>query len=259
MEGQGTVAREITRQSDGALDTAVVPVGGGGLISGVAVWLRAHSPHTRIVGAEPAGAAGMRAAWEHGGPVALPALDSFADGAAVGKVGAPAFWLVKELVDEIVTVDEGALCTEVLDLCQSDGIIAEPAGALASVAARKVLPGTGPGTVVCIVSGGNNDVSRHAEVVERSLVHVGLRHYFLVTFPQQPGALRHFLDGVLGKGEDIVAFEYVKKNNRETGPALVGIELECPQDLDSLLRRMQESPLTIERIAPGSPWFSFLL
>ncbi|RXS83792.1 threonine dehydratase [Streptomyces sp. TM32] len=259
MEGQGTVAREITQQADRAVDTVVVPVGGGGLISGIAVWLRAHSPRTRIVGAEPAGAASMRAALEHGGPVALPELDSFVDGAAVGKVGAQAFPLVRDLVDEIVTVDEGALCTEMLDLYQTDGIIAEPAGALASAAARQVLPGAGPGTVACVVSGGNNDVSRYAEVVERSLAHVGLRHYFLVTFPQQPGALRHFLDEVLAKGEDIVAFEYVKKNNRETGPALVGIELERAQDLDSLLQRMQDSPLTIDRISPGSPWFSFFL
>ncbi|GAA2654126.1 threonine ammonia-lyase IlvA [Streptomyces lunalinharesii] len=259
MAGQGTVAREITQQCDTAVDTVVVPVGGGGLISGVAVWLRAHAPRTRIVGAEPAGAASMRAALAHGGPVALSELDSFVDGAAVGKVGERAFPLVKELVDEVVAVDEGAVCTEMLDLYQSDGIIAEPAGALASAAARQVVSDTGPGTVVCVVSGGNNDVSRYADVVERSLVHVGLRHYFLVTFPQQPGALRHFLDEVLDKGEDIVAFEYVKKNNRETGPALVGIELERPQDLDSLLRRMGDSPLSIERIAPGSPWFSFLL
>ncbi|KUL39343.1 threonine dehydratase [Streptomyces sp. NRRL F-4489] len=259
MEGQGTVAREITQQAGGAVDTVVVPVGGGGLISGAAVWLRAHAPHARIIGAEPAGAASMRAALDNGGPVALPEIDSFVDGAAVGKVGAQAYPLVKDLVDEVVAVDEGAVCTEMLDLYQTDGIIAEPAGALASAAARQILPGAAAGTVVCVVSGGNNDVSRYAEVVERSLVHVGLRHYFLVTFPQQPGALRHFLDGVLGKGEDIVAFEYVKKNNRETGPALVGIELERPRDLDSLLRRMDDSPLAIERISPGSPWFSFLL
>ncbi|MET9384022.1 threonine ammonia-lyase IlvA [Streptomyces sp. NPDC002928] len=259
IEGQGTVAREILRQADGPVDTLVVPVGGGGLISGIAVWMREHSPHTRLIGAEPAGAASMTAALKHGGPVALDRIDSFVDGAAVGKIGEHAFPVVADLVDEVVTVDEGAVCTEMLDLYQTDGIIAEPAGALASAAARQLLPDAAPGTTVCVVSGGNNDVSRYAEVEKRSLVHVGLRHYFLVTFPQQPGALRHFLDGVLDKGEDIVAFEYVKKNNRETGPALVGIELERPEDLDSLLRRMQDSPLSIERISPGSPLFSFLL
>ncbi|GAA4905731.1 threonine dehydratase [Nonomuraea thailandensis] len=259
MAGQGTVGLEILEQSGGRPGTVVVPVGGGGLISGLAVWLREHSPGTRIVGAEPAGAASMRAALDHGGPVALPELDTFVDGAAVGRVGDATFPLVKELVDEVVAVDEGAICTEMLDLYQTDGIIAEPAGALAGAAAREALPYASPGPVVCVVSGGNNDVSRYNEVLERSLVHIGLRHYFLVTFPQRPGALRHFLDEVLGEGQDIIAFEYIKKNNRETGPALVGIELERAGDLDDLLFRMKASPLTVERIPPGSPLFTFIL
>jgi threonine dehydratase len=186
-------------------------------------------------------------------------LDTFVDGAAVGRVGDATFPLVKDLVDEVVAVDEGAVCTEMLDLYQTDGIIAEPAGALAGAAARELLPHSSGGPLVCVVSGGNNDVSRYGEVLERSLVHIGLRHYFLVTFPQRPGALRHFLDEVLGEGEDIIAFEYVKKNNRETGPALVGIELERASDLDSLLSRMKSGPLTVERVPPGSPLFTFLL
>ncbi|MBB6551146.1 threonine ammonia-lyase IlvA [Nonomuraea rubra] len=259
MAGQGTVGLEILEQSGELPGTVVVPVGGGGLISGLAVWLREHSPATRIVGAEPAGAASMRAALDHGGPLALPELDTFVDGAAVGRVGEATFPLVKELVDEVVAVDEGAICTEMLDLYQTDGIIAEPAGALAGAAAREVLPYAPAGPVVCVVSGGNNDVSRYNEVLERSLVHIGLRHYFLVTFPQRPGALRHFLDEVLGEGQDIIAFEYIKKNNRETGPALVGIELERAGDLDDLLFRMKASPLTVERIPPGSPLFTFIL
>jgi threonine dehydratase len=259
MAGQGTVGLEILAQCGEAPHTVVVPVGGGGLISGIAVWLREHSPATRIVGAEPAGAASMRAALDHGEPLALPELDTFVDGAAVGRVGDATFPLVKDLVDEVVAVDEGAVCTEMLDLYQTDGIIAEPAGALAGAAARELLPYASGGPVVCVVSGGNNDVSRYNEVLERSLVHIGLRHYFLVTFPQRPGALRHFLDEVLGEGEDIIAFEYVKKNNRETGPALVGIELERAGDLDSLLFRMKAGPLTVERIPPGSPLFTFIL
>ncbi|MEW1841952.1 threonine ammonia-lyase IlvA [Nonomuraea angiospora] len=259
MAGQGTVGLEILAQCEEPPHTVVVPVGGGGLISGIAVWLREHSPSTRIVGAEPAGAASMRAALDHGGPLALPELDTFVDGAAVGRVGDATFPLVKDLVDEVVAVDEGAVCTEMLDLYQTDGIIAEPAGALAGAAARELLPYVSGGPVVCVVSGGNNDVSRYNEVLERSLVHIGLRHYFLVTFPQRPGALRHFLDEVLGEGEDIIAFEYVKKNNRETGPALVGIELERAGDLDSLLFRMKSGPLTVERIPPGSPLFTFIL
>jgi threonine dehydratase len=259
IAGQGTVAVELATQAPGPLDTVVVPVGGGGLVAGIALWLRRHHPRVRIVGAEPAGAASMTAALAAGAPVVLPEVDTFVDGAAVGRVGALTFPVVRDLVDEVVTVPEGAVCTEMLELYQSEGIIAEPAGALASAAARGLLGHVPSGPVACVVSGGNNDVSRYAEIVERSLLHEGLRHYFLVTFPQEPGALRHFLDQVLDQGEDIVLFEYVKKNNRETGPALVGIELERADDLDALLKRMDDSPLHIDRVPPGSPLFSFLL
>ena len=234
IAGQGTVATELAAP----MGTVVVPVGGGGLIAGMALWLADRHPAVRIVGAEPAGAASMTAALAAGGPVDLADVDTFVDGAAVGRVGHLTYPVVRDLVDEMVTVAEGAVCTEMLDLYQSDGIIAEPAGALASAAARQYLRTAADGPVVCVVSGGNNDVSRYAEVVERSLLHEGLRHYFLITFPQEPGALRSFLDAVLTHGEDIVVFEYVKKNNRETGPALVGVDLERAGDYDALVRRM---------------------
>jgi len=259
IAGQGTVAVEIAAQCPTAIDTVVVPVGGGGLIAGIALWFREHLSTVRIVGAEPAGAPSMTAALAHGGPVDLTEVDTFVDGAAVARVGELTYPVVRDLVDEVVAVPEGAVCTEMLDLYQSEGIIAEPAGALASAAARGPLGRRPEGPVVCIISGGNNDVSRYAEVVERSLLHLGLRHYFLVTFPQEPGALRHFLDDVLVQGEDIIVFEYVKKNNRETGPALVGIELERSADLPGLLSRMADSPLHIDRVPPGSPLFSFLM
>ena len=217
--GQGTVALEIGGQTGGDVGTVIVPVGGGGLIAGMALWLKEHLPATTIIGAEPAGAASMRAALTHGGPVTLTEVDTFVDGAAVGRVGELTYPIVRDLVDDIVAVPEGAVCTEMLGLYQNEGIIAEPAGALASAAAR-LLRSELTGPVVCVVSGGNNDVSRYSEVLERSLLYEGLRHYFLVTFPQEPGALRGFLDEVLTNGEDIVAFEYVKKNNREAGPHL---------------------------------------
>jgi threonine dehydratase len=259
IAGQGSVAVDLAEDYAAPIDTIVIPVGGGGLIAGMALWLREHLPRTRIVGAEPAGAASMTAALAAGEPVTLAELDTFVDGAAVREVGARTFAIVRDLVDEIVTVPEGAVCTEMLDLYQTEGIIAEPAGALASAAARSYLGRTPTGPVVCVVSGGNNDVSRYGEILERSLLHEGLRHYFLVTFPQEPGALRYFLDVVLSQGEDIVVFEYVKKNNRETGPALVGIELDSARDLPALLERMAASPLTIEQVPPGSPLFTFLL
>jgi threonine dehydratase len=258
IAGQGTVAIEVAEQSEESVGTLVVPIGGGGLIAGMSVWFRARHPATRIVGVEPAGAASMQAALAHGGPVDLTRMDTFVDGAAVSRVGDLTFPLVRDLVDEVVTVPEGAVCSEMLDLYQTEGIIAEPAGALASTACRLGLVG-GPGPLVCVLSGGNNDVSRYSDIVERSLLFEGLRHYFLVTFSQEPGSLRRFLDDVLVEGQDIIAFEYVKKNNRETGPALVGIELERHADLAGLLERMESSPLEVERIPPGSPLFSFLM
>ncbi len=260
IAGQGTIAVELMAQARTPVHTVIAPLGGGGLVAGLAVWLRERHPGVRIVGVEPDGAASMTAALAAGGPVPLPEVDTFVDGAAVGRVGDLTFPLVRDLVDDVVTIDAGAVCTEMLDLYQVDGIIAEPAGALASAAVRE-LAGTFPqdAAVVCIVSGGNNDVSRYGEIVERSLVHQGLRHYFLVSFPQEPGALRHFLDDVLSESEDIVVFDYVKKNNRETGPALVGIELESAANLAGLLDRMETSPLTIERVPPGSPLFTFLM
>jgi threonine dehydratase len=257
IAGQGTVGVEITDRMEGPVGTLIVPVGGGGLLAGVATWFRSHAPGTRLIGVEPAGAPSMTAALEAGHPVRIESTDRFVEGAAVERVGDLTFPIVRDLVDEIVVVDEGAVATEMLDLYQVDGIIAEPAGALATAAARLVDPRP-PGPVVCVVSGGNNDVSRYAETIERSLVHEGLRHYFLVTFPQEPGALRHFLDEVLGPGDDIVLFEYVKKSNKDTGPALVGIELERADDLDGLLGRMEASPLSIERVPPDSPLALFV-
>jgi threonine dehydratase len=258
IAGQGTVAVELDQQAPERFSTVVIPVGGGGLAAGMALWLRQHRPEVRLVGAEPAGAASMSAALAAGGPVGLPSVDTFVDGAAVGRVGDLTYPLVRDLVDEVVSVPEGATCTEMLNLYGAEGIIAEPAGALASAAARQLRDRVA-GPVVCVVSGGNNDVSRYADIVERSLVHEGLKHYFLVTFPQQPGALRRFLDEVLGPEDDITLFEYVKKSNRETGPALVGIELARRGDLPGLLARMEASPLHIEQVPPGSPLFTFLV
>jgi threonine dehydratase len=177
----------------------------------------------------------------------------------VGLAGGATYPLVRDLVDDVLAVDVGAVCTEMLELYQVDGIIAEPAGALASAALAQLarVDGLG-GRVGAIVSGGNNDVSRYAEVIERALVHQGLRHYFLVSFPQEPGALRGFLDNVLAEGEDIVVFDYIKKSNRETGPALIGIDLDHASGIDGLLDRMAATNLVIEKIPYDSPLFTFL-
>jgi threonine dehydratase len=259
IAGQGTAVREVLEQLDAPPDLVVVPVGGGGLLAGTVAWLRERFPQVRIVGVEPAGAACMAAAVAAGSPVALEVLDPFVDGAAVRRAGEVTYPLVRDGAPELLAVAEGRVCTEMLALYQSDGIIAEPAGALAAAALGDVLqpaPGT---TTVVLLSGGNNDVSRYAEVVERALVHEGRKHYFLVEFPQEPGALRRFLDEVLGPDDDITLFEYVKRSNREIGPALVGIELGRPEDLAGLLARMERGPASVERVPPDSPLFRFLV
>ncbi|MHA6792886.1 threonine ammonia-lyase IlvA [Pseudonocardia bannensis] len=258
VAGQGTVAREIIGQLGGEPDLLVVPVGGGGLLAGTLAWLGERHPGVRVAGVEPAGAAGMAAAVDAGAPVTLAELDPFVDGAAVRRVGDVTFPIVRDAGVALTPVPEGRICMEMLALYQSDGIIAEPAGALAP-AALDTLDIPRGGTTVCVLSGGNNDVSRYAEIVERALVHEGRKHYFLVDFPQEPGALRRFLDDVLGPDDDITLFEYVKRSNRETGPALVGIELGRPEDLGALLERMRAAPPHIEQVPPNSPLFRFLL
>ncbi|UQN31399.1 threonine ammonia-lyase IlvA [Brachybacterium kimchii] len=284
MAGQGTVALEALidiRENHGQdISTVVLPVGGGGLLGGCGTWLREREPSVRVVAVEPAGAVSMAAALRHGGPVTLHDLDRFVDGAAVRRVGAETLRAAQAIGPDLVAVDEGAVCTEMLALYQTDGIIAEPAGALAAaaVATGLVRPdgadeaeaigteahdapsaqGDSGDGILVVVSGGNNDVSRYNEVVERSLVHEGLKHYFLVTFAQEPGALRRFLDQVLGQDDDIVLFDYIKRNNREEGPALVGIELGAKENFEPLLSRMAASNMQIERIDPDDPIYRYL-
>ncbi|WP_373692334.1 threonine ammonia-lyase IlvA [[Mycobacterium] kokjensenii] len=260
MAGQGTIAVEILEQLGSEPDLVIVPVGGGGCISGITTYLAERTTGSAVLGVEPAGAASMMAALTAGELVTLDHVDQFVDGAAVKRAGALPYAVMAGAGDmvSVTTVDEGAVCTAMLDLYQNEGIIAEPAGAL-SVAAlleAEITPGS---TVVCLISGGNNDVSRYGEILERSLVHLGLKHYFLVDFPQEPGALRRFLDEVLGPGDDITLFEYVKRNNRDTGEALVGIQLSSAADLDGLLARMRSSELHVETLDPGSAAYRYLL
>jgi threonine dehydratase len=262
IAGQGTVAIEIVEQLGREPDVVVIPVGGGGLIAGSAAWLRERHPDVRIVGVEPAGAADVAAGLAAGHPVDLPDLDTFVDGAAVRRAGSVTLPVIAAAEVEMITAPEGQVCVEMLDYYSADGIVLEPAGALSTAGLHELAergelePGS---SVVCVLSGGNNDVSRYAEVVERALVHEGRKHYFLVEFPQEPGALRRFLDEVLGPEDDITLFEYIKRSNRETGPALVGIELARAADLAGLLERMASAPPRCEQIGADSPMFRFLL
>ncbi|MBC9958028.1 threonine ammonia-lyase IlvA [Yimella sp. cx-51] len=256
VAGQGTVMAEVIDELKDVPDVVLVPVGGGGLLAGTIAAL--GDSRVRVVAVEPTGAASLKAALDAGTPVTLDELDRFADGTAVRRVGDVPFPIIKDAAPEIVLVDEGAICVEMLELYQSEGIIAEPSGALAPAALGQIEVERGD-TVVVIISGGNNDVSRYADVVERALVHEGRKHYFMVEFSQEPGALRRFLHDVLGPDDDIALFEYVKRNNREFGPALVGIELGSADDYEPLLKRMEASPLRIEHLPPDSPLFGFAL
>src|SRR4051812_910183 len=263
IAGQGTVALEVVdqlvEQTGSPPDVLVVPVGGGGLLAGCVAWLGERHPGVRVVGVEPQGAACVAAALAAGHPVDLADLDTFVDGASVRRAGVLTTAAIARSGAELVQVPEGGVCVELLAMYASDGIVAEPAGALASSALAGIVRVEPGQRVVSILSGGNNDVSRYAEIAERAAVFEGRKHYFLVEFPQQPGALRHFLDDVLGPDDDITLFEYVKRNNRETGPALVGVELGSPDNLEPMLKRMQTAPHRIERVPPDSPLFTFLV
>lgn len=263
IAGQGTVTREILEELGRAPDILLVPVGGGGLLAGALLAL-AEAPaefgadRCRVIAVESIGADSLRAALEAGQPLDLGEIDTFADGTAVRKVGDRPFEIIRDSGVEVVGVEAGAICQEMLRLYQVDGIIAEPSGAMAmaDLDRRGIEPGA---TVVAILSGGNNDVSRYAEVIERALVHEGRKRYFLVDFPQEPGALRRFLQDILGPDDDITFFEYVKRNNREFGPAMVGVELGDPSSYDDLLGRAEASPLTVEPLPLDSPMLRYLV
>ncbi|MGY3186867.1 threonine ammonia-lyase IlvA [Lysinibacillus sp. TE18511] len=240
IAGQGTVAVEIMNDMEEPIDYLFGSIGGGGLMSGVSAYVKNLSPTSKIIGVEPAGAGSMKAAFSEGGAVALNWIDKFVDGAAVKCVGHHTYDVCRRYLDDIVLVPEGKVCTTILDLYNKHAIIAEPAGAL-SVAAldyyKEEIKGK---SVVIIISGGNNDIGRMQEIKEKSLIHEGLLYYFIVNFPQRAGALRQFLTSVVGPNDDITTFEYTKKNNKESGPALVGIELGNRDDYEGLLARMNE-------------------
>ncbi len=259
IEGQATVALEIIQTSTCPIDYVFVPVGGGGLISGIGSYFRQVSPATKIIGVEPAGAASMKASLEAGEVVRLDNIDKFVDGAAVQRVGDLPFEISRKVIDDIVLVPEGRVCTKILDLYNSDAIVAEPAGALSIAALDYYADQIKGKNVVCIVSGSNNDITRTEEIKERSLLFEGLKHYFIIRFPQRAGALRHFVNNVLGPGDDITHFEYTKKNNRENGPAFVGIELTDKNDLEGLLGRMTENGFVYEYMNEKPDLFQYLI
>ncbi|WP_028403398.1 threonine ammonia-lyase IlvA [Ectobacillus panaciterrae] len=259
IAGQGTIGVEIFHDIDRPVDYVFAGIGGGGLVAGVGTYVKGISPGTKMIGVEPAGAASMKEAIGQEQVVTLPHISSFVDGAAVKRVGNMTYDICKYLIDDIVVVPEGKVCTTILELYDKNAIVAEPAGAL-SIAAlefyREQIRGK---TVVCVISGGNNDIDRMQEIKERSLMHEGLKYYFIINFPQRPRALREFLDNVLGPTDDITRFEYTKKNNKDNGPALVGIELQCQADYEPLVRRMEEQGVQYMEINQNPALFNLLI
>lgn len=241
--GQGTVAYEIldeARRESITFDAVLVPVGGGGLISGVSTYIKESQPAIEVIGVEANGARSMKAAFEAGGPVKLKEIDKFADGIAVQKVGASTYEVTQKNVQNLIGVDEGLISETIIDLYSKQGIVAEPAGA-ASVAALEVLSEYIKGkTICCIISGGNNDINRMPEMEERALIYDGIKHYFVVNFPQRPGALREFVNDILGPNDDITRFEYIKRASKGTGPVLIGISLADKHDYASLINRIEQ-------------------
>jgi threonine dehydratase len=259
ITGQGTVGMEIMNEMKEPPDYVFTGIGGGGLASGVGSYIKSIRPETKVIGVEPAGAPGMKQSIQHNKVVELDKIDKFVDGAAVKKVGDLTFEICREVIDDIAVVPEGKVCTTILDLYNENAVVAEPAGALSVAALDDYKEEIKGKNVVCIISGGNNDIDRMQEMKERSLIHEGIKHYFIVQFPQRAGALRHFIAEVVGETDDITRFEYTKKNDRDKGPVLVGIELKHKEDYEPFINRMKKNGFSYTEINKDQKLFNLLI
>lgn len=259
MAGQGTVAVEVMNDIEAPIDFIFGGIGGGGLMSGISAYVKNLSPETKVIGVEPAGAASMKAAFDNDGPVTLAKIDKFCDGTAVQCIGQKTYEICRQYLDDIVLVPEGKVSTTILDLYNKHAVVAEPSGALPVAALDLYADQIKGKTAVAVITGGNNDISRMQEIREKSLLFEGLLYYFIVNFPQRAGALRQFLTVVLGPNDDITTFEYTKKNNKESGPALVGIEVSKPEDYEGLIDRMRVNGFEFTEVNKDSQLFGLLV
>lgn len=279
IAGQGTVGKEILEQYQVAAglvpasdkgdhkgrpnitypDIIVVPIGGGGLIAGISSYVKEVNPNIQVIGAEPEHAASMYEALKQNKPVTLTSIDTFVDGTAVKRVGNLSFKLARKYVDTVIKVPEGKVAKSMIELYQNEGIVAEPAGALSIAALSSLRERVAGKNVVCVISGGNNDILRYAEILERSLVYQGRKHYFIIQFAQKPGQLKQFLNEALGPNDDIVRFEYMKKTNTENGPALVGIEQPSREDYEKLLKRMDTVGINYQELSPEDMMYRYII
>ncbi|HLK29493.1 MAG TPA: threonine ammonia-lyase [Puia sp.] len=258
IEGQATVGLEILEQQSD-IDYLFVPVGGGGLASGVGSYFKTYSPKTKIIGLEPEGAPSMYEAFKIGYPITLDSIERFVDGASVKRTGDITFSICKEVLDDLHLVPEGKICSTILKLYNEDAIVVEPAGAMSIASLDNYAKEIKGKNVVCIVSGSNNDIDRMQEIKERSLQYEGLKHYFLIRFAQRPGALKEFVNHVLGPNDDITRFEYMQKHNKETGPALVGIELKSKQDYEALMKNLEKLNINFTELKKDDNMFGYVV
>jgi threonine dehydratase len=259
IAGQGTVAIEIMNDCDQKVDFVFAGVGGGGLMSGLSTYIKSVSPETKMIGIEPAGATSMKESIKENEITTLHNIDSFVDGCAVKTPGSKTFDICRELLDDIIVVPEGKACTSILDLYNEHAIVVEPAGALPVAALDFYKDEIKGKNVVCVISGGNNDIGRMQEIKERSMLYEGLLYYFIVNFPQRAGALREFLIEVLDQTDDITRFEYTKKNNKENGPALVGIEIQSKENYQGLIDRMKKKGFSFMEVNKDPDLFNLLI
>ena len=255
IAGQGTIGMELLEDTTSPIDYIFVPIGGGGLASGIITVFEQLSSETKIIGVEPSGAPSMKTSIEMGGNTALDHIDNFVDGAAVARVGDRTFEICRTGLEDIILVPEGKISTTILRMYNEEAIVVEPAGALTISALDFYMEKIKGKNVVCIVSGSNNDITRMQEIKERSLLYEGLKHYFLIQFPQRPGVFRDFVNEVLGPDDDIVYFQYTKKNNRESGPAVVGIQLQNPNDLGRIELRLNQRKFVYEYLNENTDFF----
>jgi threonine dehydratase len=259
IAGQGTLGMEIMNQIPDSPDYVFATIGGGGLAAGIGSYIKSVSPLAKLIGVEPEGAASMKASFESGKVVTLKTISRFVDGAAVKQVGEIAYQICTKVVDEITVIPEGKECTTILELYNNNAIVIEPAGALPVAALDAYSDQIRGKTVVCVISGGNNDIDRMQEIKERSMIYEGLKHYFVVNFPQRAGALREFLEEVLGPSDDITRFEYMKKTNRDKAPAIVGIELKNRDDYEGLIHRLSVRDFDFIEINKDEQLFNLLI
>ncbi len=256
IEGQASVMVEIERELGGMPNHIVMPVGGGGLSAGVCSYV---GDRVEITLVEPAGGASLRAALMAGAPVRLDHVNTFADGAAVAQIGARTFERLRHLdPGQAVTVDEDRLCTTMIEMLNIEGIVLEPAGALAVDALKDMKNRIRGKTVVCVTSGGNFDFERLPEVKERAQRHSGIKKYFILRMPQRPGALKDFLN-LLGPDDDIARFEYLKKSARNFGSVLIGIETSHEDNFIYLLDEFRSAGFNYRDITNDEVLAEFLI